>query len=121
MLAEARAAVADDGSASCARASHRYGVIERLPTVALAAPLAEDAAARRAHAEAAGKVRRYGTFACDAKTWRRPRRAVAKAESHPGELYPRVGFIVTGTVTSRRGTYAKPSPAALAEFMSSRW
>lgn len=27
--------------------------------------------------------------------WPRPRRVVAKAEWHPGELCPRVGFIVT--------------------------
>ncbi len=27
--------------------------------------------------------------------WPRPRRVVAKAELHPGELCPRVGFIVT--------------------------
>ena len=28
-------------------------------------------------------------------TWDKPRRVVAKVEWHPGELYPRVGFIVT--------------------------
>jgi len=28
-------------------------------------------------------------------TWTRPRRIIAKVEWHPGELYPRVGFIVT--------------------------
>ena len=27
--------------------------------------------------------------------WYKPRRVVAKVEWHPGELYPRVGFIVT--------------------------
>jgi hypothetical protein len=30
-----------------------------------------------------------------AGTWTKPRRVVAKVEWHPGELYPRVGFIVT--------------------------
>jgi hypothetical protein len=30
-----------------------------------------------------------------AKSWSKARRAVAKAEFHPGDLFPRVGFIVT--------------------------
>jgi hypothetical protein len=30
-----------------------------------------------------------------AGSWNKPRRVVAKVEFHPGELYPRVGFIVT--------------------------
>jgi hypothetical protein len=30
-----------------------------------------------------------------ARTWTKPRRVIAKVEWHPGELYPRVGFIVT--------------------------
>jgi hypothetical protein len=30
-----------------------------------------------------------------AGSWNKPRRVVAKVEWHPGELYPRVGFIVT--------------------------
>jgi len=30
-----------------------------------------------------------------AQSWRKPRRVVAKVEWHPGELYPRVGFIVS--------------------------
>ena len=29
------------------------------------------------------------------RAWKKPRRVVAKVEWHPGELYPRVGFIVT--------------------------
>ena len=29
------------------------------------------------------------------RTWTKPRRVIAKVEWHPGELYPRVGFIVT--------------------------
>ena len=41
-------------------------------------------------------VRRYYTnFRYQAASWRTPRRVVAKVEWHPGELYPRVGFIVT--------------------------
>jgi hypothetical protein len=41
-------------------------------------------------------VRRvYASFRYQAQSWRRSRRVVAKVEWHPGELYPRVGFIVT--------------------------
>ena len=41
-------------------------------------------------------VRRYYTsFRYQAGSWSRTRRVVAKVEWHPGELYPRVGFIVT--------------------------
>jgi Transposase DDE domain group 1 len=40
--------------------------------------------------------RRYrASFSYQAGSWKRPRRVVAKVEWHPGELYPRVGFIVT--------------------------
>ena len=31
----------------------------------------------------------------EVQSWRKPRRVVAKVEWHPGELYRRVGFIVT--------------------------
>ncbi|MBV40890.1 MAG: IS1380 family transposase, partial [Rhodospirillaceae bacterium] len=42
------------------------------------------------------QVRRYyANFSYQAKSWDRKRRVVAKVEWHPGELYPRVGFIVT--------------------------
>ncbi|RDD61708.1 IS1380 family transposase [Ferruginivarius sediminum] len=40
-------------------------------------------------------VRHYTSFHYRAKNWSRPRRVVAKVEFHPGELFPRVGFIVT--------------------------
>jgi Transposase DDE domain group 1 len=41
-------------------------------------------------------VRRdYASFSYQAQSWKKPRRVVAKIEWHPGELYPRVGFIVT--------------------------
>jgi hypothetical protein len=41
-------------------------------------------------------VRRYfASFRYQAQNWKKPRRVVAKVEWHPGELYPRVGFIVT--------------------------
>jgi hypothetical protein len=34
-------------------------------------------------------------FQLSGRTWTKPRRVIAKVEWHPGELYPRVGFIVT--------------------------
>jgi len=47
------------------------------------------------------EVRRYyANFSYQAKSWKRPRRVVAKVEWHPGELYPRVGFIVTNMTRS---------------------
>jgi hypothetical protein len=42
------------------------------------------------------EVRRYyASFGYQAQSWKKPRRVVAKVEWHPGELYPRVGLIVT--------------------------
>ena len=42
------------------------------------------------------EVRRsYANFTYQAGSWTKARRVVAKVEWHPGELYPRVGFIVT--------------------------
>ena len=37
----------------------------------------------------------YASFHYQAKGWTEPRRVIAKVEWHPGELFPRVGFIVT--------------------------
>jgi hypothetical protein len=37
----------------------------------------------------------YHSFQYQAQSWSRPRRVVAKVEWHQGELFPRVGFIVT--------------------------
>jgi hypothetical protein len=53
---------------------------------------------------------RYRSFHYQAASWDRPRRVIAKVEHHLGELFPRVGFIVTtltGTVVrfyNQRGT-----------------
>jgi hypothetical protein len=42
------------------------------------------------------EVRRfYASFSYQARSWTNPRRVIAKVEWHVGELYPRVGFIVT--------------------------
>ena len=37
----------------------------------------------------------FASFSYQAQRWSKPRRVVAKVEWHQGELYPRVGFIVT--------------------------
>jgi hypothetical protein len=43
-----------------------------------------------------GEVRRYyANFTYQAASWSKPRWVIAKVEWHPGELYPRVGLIVT--------------------------
>ena len=42
------------------------------------------------------EIRRYyANFSYQAQSWKTSRRVAAKVEWHPGELYPRVGFIVT--------------------------
>ncbi len=60
------------------------------------------------------EVRRdHASFSYRAGSWSKARRVVAKVEWHPGELYPRVGFIVTNMTrppervvafTNQRGT-----------------
>jgi len=37
----------------------------------------------------------YESFLYQAQSWNKPRRVVAKVEWHAGELFPRIGFIVT--------------------------
>jgi hypothetical protein len=37
----------------------------------------------------------FANFPYQAQSWTKPRRVVAKVEWHQGELYPRVGFVVT--------------------------
>jgi len=48
-------------------------------------------------------VIRYHDFPYQAKSWDRPRRVVAKVEWHRGELFPRVGFIVTNLTVKAGG------------------
>ena len=44
----------------------------------------------------------YKGFLYQAASWKTARRVVAKVEHHPGELFPRVGFIVTNLETDSR-------------------
>jgi hypothetical protein len=41
----------------------------------------------------------HASFSYQAQSWTKPRRVVAKVEWHQGELYPRVGFLVTNLTT----------------------
>src|SRR6476660_9783352 len=53
------------------------------------------------------EVRRsYASFRYQAQSWNKPRHVVAKIEWYPGELYPRVGFIVTNLARSAEGIVA---------------
>jgi Transposase DDE domain group 1 len=53
------------------------------------------------------EVRRYhASFRYRAGSWTKPRRVVAKVEWHPGELLPRVGFIVTNLTRPAEGVVA---------------
>jgi hypothetical protein len=57
-------------------------------------------------------VRRYyASFGYQAQSWTKPRRVVTKDEWHPGELYPRVGFIVTNLA----GRPSTSSPSTTSE------
>ena len=48
-------------------------------------------------------VIRYDDFWYRAESWHRARRVVAKVEWHQGELFPRVGFIVTNMTAGPEG------------------
>ena len=53
------------------------------------------------------EVRRYyANLRYQAQSWNKSRHVVAKVEWHPGELYPRVGFIVTNLARSAEGIVA---------------
>ena len=59
--------------------------------------------------------RSYTNFTYQAGSWTKPRRVVAKVEWHPGELYPRVGFIVTNMARPAQNVvafYNKRGPAS---------
>ncbi len=45
---------------------------------------------------------RYRSFQYQAASWDRPRRVIAKVEHHLGELFPRVGFVVTTLTGTNR-------------------
>jgi hypothetical protein len=60
-------------------------------------------------------VVRYQSFLYQAASWNKARRVVAKVEFHFGELFPRVGFIVTNFQTSNRAVVRFYNQRATAE------
>jgi hypothetical protein len=50
--------------------------------------------------------RLYSTFRYQAGSWDKPRRVIAKVEWHPGELFPRVGFIVSNLLRRSKNVVA---------------
>ena len=46
---------------------------------------------------------RYHDFQYQAKSWDHPRRVVAKVEWHQGQLFPRVGFVMTNLSAKPEG------------------
>ncbi len=46
---------------------------------------------------------RYHDFQYQAKSWEHPKRVVAKVEWHQGQLFPRVGFVVTNLFAKPEG------------------
>ena len=53
----------------------------------------------------------FHAFSYRAASWKKPRRVVAKVEWHQGELFPRIGFIVTNMTSS---------PEAVVHFYNKR-
>jgi hypothetical protein len=58
----------------------------------------------------------YANFTYQAGSWTKPRRVIAKVEWHPGELYPRVGFIVTNMSRRPKGSSPSTTSAARRRF-----
>ncbi|MGH6961497.1 MAG: IS1380 family transposase, partial [Dongiaceae bacterium] len=82
-----------------------FGLGGNAALAALAAPLNEDVAVRRALAGAAGKLRRYGSFAYAAKGWRHKRRVVARVEA--SELGTDTRFVVTNLADKPKRLYER--------------
>jgi len=74
----------------------RYAI--RLPANQVLERRIEDLLTRPRGRPSHAPLVRYRSFEYQAASWDRPRRVIAKIEHHLGELFPRVGFIVT-TVT----------------------
>jgi hypothetical protein len=60
-------------------------------------------------------VVRYKGFLYQAGSWKTARRVVAKVEFHFGELFPRVGFIMTNLETDRRAVVRFYNKRGMAE------
>ncbi len=82
---------------------HGFVYAIRLPSNAVLEREIEPHLERPQESGAWHTVVRYHDFFYQAGTWDRPRRVVAKIEWYAGELFPRVGFIVTNRTDPPRG------------------
>ncbi len=73
----------------------RFGYAIRLPANAVLGEKIGCLLKRRPGRPSASIERRFVNFSYRADSWDTKRRVVAKVEWHPGELLPRVGFLVT--------------------------
>jgi len=63
----------------------------------------------------------FASFRYEANGWSRVRRVVAKIEWHQGELYPRVGFIVTNLTRPVNSTTAAALPSSISRKARTRF
>lgn len=82
-----------------------FGLATNVALAALAAPLNEDAAVRRALSGATGKARRYGSFRYGAKGWRTERRIVARVAVSEQGVDTR--FVVTNLADKPKRLYER--------------
>jgi len=75
--------------------AERYLYAIRLPANAILQREIEPFLTRPVGRPSNKPIVRYHDFLYQAESWHKPRRVVAKIEWHKGELFPRVGFIVT--------------------------
>ncbi len=78
----------------------RYAI--RLPANGVLERAVEDLLVRPRGRPSYAPLVRYRSFQYQAASWDGPRRVIAKIEHHLGELFPRVGFIVTSLTGTNR-------------------
>ncbi len=74
----------------------------RLPANAVLARAVEDLLVRPRGRPSHAPLVRYRSVQYQAASWDRPQRVIAKVEHHLGDLFPRVGFIVTTLTGTNR-------------------
>ncbi len=85
--------------------AYAFGLSGNAALKARVAPLAEDAAVRRALAGATAKVRRYAAFAYAARSWRQERRVIARIEASARGADVR--FVVTNLADKPKRLYER--------------
>jgi hypothetical protein len=84
-------------------AEHEFLYAIRVPANAVLERLIEPHLERPDNLEPGAPVVSYHDLLYEAGTWDRPRRVVSKIEWHAGELFARVGFIVTNRTDPAKG------------------